>query len=83
MPISYSGERPETSGDMGFGGRLPPWHQEDRTHCLIREGVLHCYCGNCEFLPSIPRLEDLPQDIPGWTVQKPRLFSDVEDDSVS
>ena len=73
MPISYSGERPQESGELAYGGRLPIWQRPVTGQCVIRDGELHCICGECEPLPAQPlRLEEIPEQTPGWTVQKAR-----------
>jgi hypothetical protein len=74
MPISYSGDRPQESGELRYGGQLPPWQLPARPQCVIRHGQLICICGECEPPPvkTIP-MEELPENTPGWTTQKARL----------
>lgn len=71
--VEDSGKRPPTDGEMGYGGSLPPWQAPLRPQCVIRYGRLECFCGECE-APEWPpeRLEEEPENTPGWTVQQAR-----------
>jgi hypothetical protein len=71
VPVSYPGERPQESGELQYRGALPPWHAPLRPQCVIRDGELHCICGECPPPPGkTVRLEELPEQTPGWTVQQ-------------
>jgi hypothetical protein len=74
MRIEFSGDRDPHDGHLDYGGSLPPWQKLPVGQCVVWNGKLECYCGNCTAPAEAPeRLEDAPEKIPGWTVQRPHL----------